>query len=63
MVMSTWIEIKDDNDVSVDKVWGDIHILYGTDDLGNNYISVPIELITGALIEAGYEINRPTEDD
>ena len=63
MVMSTWIEIKDSNDVSVDRAWGDIRILYGTDDLGNNYISVPIELIAGALIEAGYEINIPTEDD
>ena len=61
--MSNWIEIKDSNDVSIDGVWGDIHILYSTDDFGNNYISVPIEFITEVLIEAGYEVNRPVEDE
>ena len=61
--MSNWTEIKDGNDVSIDNVWGNIHILYGSDDFGNNYISVPVEFITGVLIEAGYDIQTPPEDE
>ena len=57
--MSNWIEIKDSEDVSIDNVWGNVHILYSSDDFGNNYISVPIEFIVGALSESGYKVTKP----
>ena len=59
--MSNWIEIKDAEDVNADNAWHDVHILYGSDDFGNNYITVPVKFIIKALTEVGYKITEPAD--
>jgi hypothetical protein len=65
--MSTWIEIKDQDDVEFCKaqrgVWKDtllqdatIDVLYSNDDFGNNYVSIPVKFILKVLRDNGYEI-------
>ena len=49
--MSTWYEIEDPDDVdlSVDK--NEVHILFDSDEWGNKYVSVPVEIIKALLNE------------
>jgi len=46
--MSTWIEIKDQEDVDYDSLpmtEDTIDVLYSNDDFGNNYVSIPVRFI------------------
>lgn len=65
--MSTWIEIKDQEDVEFNAEQkgnyfdviikeATIDICYTEDHFGANYISVPVGLIIEALRKGGYEI-------
>ena len=45
--MSRWYEIEDPNDLAVEDEM--LIILYGSDDWGNNYIQIPIEMIKALL--------------
>lgn len=57
--MSTWITIKDQNDVDFDSPpmsEETIDVLYPTDDFGANYVSIPVRFIIKVLEENGYEI-------
>ena len=45
--MSRWLEIEDIEDLEVE---GDmLNVLYESDDWGNNYIQIPIEMIKKKL--------------
>ena len=50
--MSTWIEIKDKFDLSYNNRKETIDVLYGSDDSGNNYVSIPIDMLISLLEEA-----------
>jgi hypothetical protein len=57
--MSTWIIIKDQEDVNYDystfsEVTIDVYI--ESDDFGNNYVSIPVSFIIKVLRDNGYEI-------
>ena len=57
--MSTWITIKEQEDVDYDSLpmTGDtIDVLYSTDDFGANYISIPVSFIIKVLRDNGYDI-------
>lgn len=57
--MSTWIDIKDQDDVDFDSTpmtEETIVICYSTDDFGANYVSVPVKFIIAVLEKNGYEI-------
>ena len=55
--MSTWIEIKKQEDVDYDRgSEPSIDIFIGNDNFGNNYVTVPVTLIIQVLKENGYEI-------
>lgn len=56
--MSTWIEIKDPEDIDVQYMLSgvvgvdsrtDINILYSSDHAGNNYISIQLDLLLERL--------------
>lgn len=57
--MSTWIEIKEQEDVEYDSLplsEATIDILYSDDKFGNNYVSVPVRFIIKVLEDNGYEV-------
>ena len=57
--MSTWIEIKKQEDVEYDNgimTEDSIDIFIGNDNFGNNYVTIPVSLIIQVLKENGYEI-------
>lgn len=57
--MSTWIEIKKQEDVEFDSTpmtEDAIDIFLGNDDFGNNYVSVPVKFILEVLSKEGYKI-------
>ena len=43
--MSTWITIKDKDDIDYDPKDNTIDVLIGSDNFGNNYVSIPAEFI------------------
>ena len=43
--MSQWYEITDADDISISDDREDLHILFDSNDFGNVYVSVPIEII------------------
>jgi len=47
--MSTWIDITDPDDVEIDANLHEMNILYGSDDFGNNYISIPLTIVMAAI--------------
>lgn len=47
--MSTWIEIKDQDDVDMSDDRKELHVLYSYDYSGANYISIPIEFVKQAI--------------
>jgi hypothetical protein len=47
--MSTWITIKDKEDIDYDPKDNTIDVLYSDDKFGNNYISIPVEFIKEIL--------------
>ena len=57
--MSTWIEIKKQEDVEYDSLplsEATIDIFIGDDKFGNNYVSVPVRFILEVLKNEGYKI-------
>jgi hypothetical protein len=57
--MSTWITIKDQEDVGYDDgpMSEDyIDVFIGDDQFGNNYVTIPVEFILKVLKDNGYEI-------
>ena len=57
--MSTWIDIKEQDDVDYDSLpmtEDTIDVLYSSDDFGNNYISIPVKFIIKVLKDNGYDI-------
>ena len=59
IAMSTWLEIKKQEDVEYDScpmTEDSIDIFIGNDDFGNNYVTVPVSFIINVLKENGYEI-------
>ena len=58
--MSTWIEIKKQEDVEYDSLplsESTIDIFIGNDRFGNNYVTVPVKFILKVLRDNGYEID------
>ena len=52
--MSTWIEIKDIDDIEINPTDdNELEIQYSTDYNGANYISIPVDLIVKVLREGG----------
>jgi len=47
--MSTWIEIKKQEDVDYDMIQDTVDIFISNDQFGNNYVSVPVEYIINVL--------------
>jgi hypothetical protein len=57
--MSTWITIKEQEDVDYDSgvmTEDSIDVLYSNDNSGNNYVSIPVKFILKVLKDNGYEI-------
>lgn len=57
--MSTWIEIKKQEDVEYDPLpmtEYTIDVFIGNDDFGDNYVSIPVKFILKTLQDNGYEI-------
>jgi hypothetical protein len=57
--MSTWIEIKKQEDVEYDSgvmTEDSIDVFIGDDNFGNNYITIPVRFILKVLTDNGYEI-------
>ena len=57
--MSTWIDVKKYEDIEYTPHRANedmIDIYIGSDDFGNNYVSVPVRLIIEVLRENGYEV-------
>lgn len=54
--MSTWIEIKDAEDISYDPDDDEINVLYSDDDFGNNYISIPVSFIIEVFKDNGIRV-------
>lgn len=46
--MSTWIEVKPE-DINVNLEDESVDILYSTDSNGNNYITVPLEVLVAKI--------------
>ena len=51
--MSEWFEIKDADNVDLSKDGEEMHILFNTNNFGNQYVSVPIKYIRAVLSERG----------
>jgi len=47
--MSTWITIKDKEDIEYDPEAKTIDVLINSDNFGNNYVSIPVEFIKEIL--------------
>ena len=47
--MSVWYEIKDIEDIDISLDGEELHILFDSDDTGNNYVSVPVEMVEKVL--------------
>ena len=47
--MSTWVEIKNQEDVELSDDGKTIEVLYSSDQHGNNYIDIPVEFIKSVL--------------
>lgn len=57
--MSTWIEIKEQEDVDYDSLplsEATIDVCYSNDQFGANYVSIPVKFILSVLEANGYEI-------
>lgn len=57
--MSTWIEIKKQEDVEYDEspmTDPAIDVLLSSDNFGNKYVSIPVEFILNVLTKEGYDI-------
>jgi hypothetical protein len=57
--MSTWITIKDQEDVDYDSspmTEDSIDVFLNNDDFGNNYVTIPVSFIIKVLRDNGYEI-------
>ena len=58
--MSTGIEVKDIDDLDIidcgPKGGKVLSILYSSDDLGNNYIDIPLDLLVKFLQERGEKV-------
>jgi len=57
--MSTWINIKDQEDVDYDSLpltEATIDVCYSNDNFGANYVSIPVKFIIKVLEDNGYEI-------
>ena len=48
--MSTWIEIKNQEDVELSEDGKTIEVKYNFDEFGNTYIEIPVEFIYYVLI-------------
>lgn len=60
--MSTWIEIKDQEDVEYDEspmTAPTIDVLISDDQFGNNYVSIPLEFIINVLVKEGFNVTYP----
>lgn len=60
--MSTWIDIKDQEDVEYDvspMTSPTIDVLINGDKFGNNYVSIPLEFIINVLVKEGFKITYP----
>lgn len=58
--MSTWIHIKEQEDVDFDEspmTEATIDVLYSTDDFGANYVSIPVSFVLKVLKDNGYKID------
>jgi hypothetical protein len=58
--MSTWIEIKKQEDVDYDSspmTEDSIDVFISNDKFGNNYVTIPVRFIINVLKENGYEIS------
>jgi hypothetical protein len=55
--MSIWYEVKNAEDVDLSLDGKDVDILFKTDNQGNHYVSVPIEIIRKLLNEANAKTN------
>jgi len=49
--MTTWITIRDEDDVDYDSFEDTIDVLISSDSFGNNYVSIPVEFIKELLNE------------
>ena len=49
--MSTWIEIKKQEDVEISEDGKTIQVLYRYDHNGNNYIEIPVEFVKTHLTQ------------
>ena len=59
--MSTWIDIKKQEDVDYDKsVYQEdsIDIFIGQDNFGANYVTIPVSFVLRVLRDNGYEIKQ-----
>ena len=61
--MSTWITIKDQENVDFDSPISEetIDVIYSRDAYGANYVSIPVKFIIEVLKEHGYEVRRSDE--
>jgi hypothetical protein len=60
--MSTWVEIKDQEDVAYDEspmTAPTIDVLISDDQFGNNYVSIPLEFIINVLVKEGFDVTYP----
>jgi hypothetical protein len=59
--MSTWINIKKQEDVEYDNPpysEESIDVFIGVDNFGSNYVSIPLRFIIEALQDNGYKIEK-----
>jgi len=59
--MSTWIDIKNQEDVDYDEATytfqeASIDVYIGSDQFGANYVTIPVSFILKVLRDNGYEI-------
>lgn len=51
--MSTWVEIIDKDEIEYDAHCNEIDVCYSSDKFGNNYVSIPVDIILEKLREQG----------
>jgi len=56
--MSTWYNVKEQEDVEVSNDGETLDILFATDEWGNKYVEIPIEFVKKALEEYDKERNK-----
>jgi hypothetical protein len=49
--MSTWYEIEDSDDIDLSDDGSEVHVLFMSDDTGNHYVSIPVDLLKKLLNE------------